>query len=147
MHFLIAICRRQECVSKPKPKTLPQFQVFSLCFAAQVGALHLLGPEYLATFSPLESNPTTEQSPSAMAVLMDAKDALGPKLLLSYNAQVPILFSRTTRVQLQRSIAFNAFDRRSVRIHTDFPDCGCCQCSQSWQLLIFGQGPQSPFLG
>lgn len=56
--------------------------------AAQVGALHALGPDYQSTFSPLESDAALEQMPAAAALVVDGKEALGPRLLFSYNAQV-----------------------------------------------------------
>ena len=56
--------------------------------AAQVGALHALGPDYQSTFSPLESDAALEQMPAAAALVVDGKEALGPRLIISYNAQV-----------------------------------------------------------
>lgn len=56
--------------------------------AAQVGALHALGPDYQSTFSPLESDAALEQMPAAAALVIDGKEALGPRLIISYNAQV-----------------------------------------------------------
>jgi hypothetical protein len=56
--------------------------------AAQVGALHALGPDYQSTFSPLESDAVLEQMPAAAALVVDGKEALGPRLMISYNAQV-----------------------------------------------------------
>lgn len=57
-------------------------------FAAQVGALYALGPDYQSTFSPLESDAALEQMPAAAALVVDGKEALGPRLIISYNAQV-----------------------------------------------------------
>ncbi|KAK9905588.1 hypothetical protein WJX75_002584 [Coccomyxa subellipsoidea] len=54
---------------------------------AQVGALHALGPDYQSTFSPLESDAVLEQMPAAAALVVDGKEALGPRLMISYNAQ------------------------------------------------------------
>jgi hypothetical protein len=56
--------------------------------AAQVAALHALGSDYQSTFSPLESDAALEQMPAAAALVVDGKEALGPRLLFSYNAQV-----------------------------------------------------------
>ncbi len=53
-----------------------------------MGALHALGPDYQSTFSPLESDALLEQSPAAAALLVGGREALGPRLLISYNAQV-----------------------------------------------------------
>ncbi|KAK9824084.1 hypothetical protein WJX72_007613 [[Myrmecia] bisecta] len=52
-----------------------------------VAALHALGPHYQATFSPSESNPVLEQAPAAAELVIHGKEALGPRLMLSYNAQ------------------------------------------------------------
>lgn len=63
--------------------------------AGQVDALHELGPDYQSTFRASESDPVLEQAPLAAAVLLDPKDGLAARLLLSYNAQVrfPDFFS------------------------------------------------------
>lgn len=53
----------------------------------QVAALHSLGPDYQSIFAPTDSNPLLEQTPAAAALLIHSKEALGPRLLLSYNAQ------------------------------------------------------------
>jgi hypothetical protein len=53
-----------------------------------VAALYSLGPDYQSTFSPLESDAALEAAPAAAAAVVDGRDALGPRLLLSYNAQV-----------------------------------------------------------
>lgn len=58
-----------------------------LSCTGQVAALHALGPEYQSTFAPTDSNPLLEQNPAAAALLIHSKEALGPRLLLSYNAQ------------------------------------------------------------
>lgn len=55
--------------------------------AGQVAALHALGPDYQSIFAPTDSNPLLEQTPAAAALLIHSKEALGPRLLLSYNAQ------------------------------------------------------------
>ncbi|KAL3142038.1 hypothetical protein ABBQ32_004670 [Trebouxia sp. C0010 RCD-2024] len=54
---------------------------------SQVAALHALGPDYQSIFAPTDSNPLLEQTPAAAALLIHSKEALGPRLLLSYNAQ------------------------------------------------------------
>lgn len=56
--------------------------------AAQVSALHALGPDYQSTFSTLETDAALEQVPAAAALVTDGKDSLEARLLLSYNAQV-----------------------------------------------------------
>ena len=55
--------------------------------AGQVAALHALGPDYQSIFAPTDSNPLLDQTPGAAALLIHGKEALGPRLLLSYNAQ------------------------------------------------------------
>lgn len=67
-----------------------QALLLTLCWdcAAQVTALHALGPDYQSTFSPLESDAALEQMPAAAALVVDGKEALGPRLIISYNAQV-----------------------------------------------------------
>lgn len=64
----------------------------------QVRALHLLGPDYQSTFSPLESSAVLEQAhkglPSAAAMnevvdIISGREALGGRLILSYSARVP----------------------------------------------------------
>ena len=59
--------------------------------AAQVSALHALGPDYQSTFSTLETDAALEQVPAAAALVTDGKDSLESRLLLSYNAQVAVL--------------------------------------------------------
>ena len=56
--------------------------------ADQVEAMYLLGPDYQSTFAPTESNTLLQQTPKAAALIIEGKEALGPKLLISYNAQV-----------------------------------------------------------
>ena len=56
--------------------------------AAQVSALYELGPNYQSTFLPMEFDAGLEQAPAAHALLIDSRDGLGPKLAMSYNAQV-----------------------------------------------------------
>ncbi len=72
-----AVCALKYCCS-----------IISSLAAAQVGALHALGPDYQSTFSPLESDAVLEQMPAAAALVVDGKEALGPRLMISYNAQV-----------------------------------------------------------
>ena len=55
--------------------------------AGQVAALHALGPNYQSIFAPTESNPLLEQAPAAATLLIHSKEALGSRLVLSYNAQ------------------------------------------------------------
>lgn len=52
-----------------------------------MAALHALGPDYQSIFAPTDSNPLLEQTPAAAALLIHSKEALGSRLLLSYNAQ------------------------------------------------------------
>ena len=52
-----------------------------------MAALHSLGRDYQSIFAPTDSNPLLEQTPAAAALLIHSKEALGPRLLLSYNAQ------------------------------------------------------------
>lgn len=59
-------------------------------FAAQVGALKELGPDYQSTFMATESDPAFEQAESAANLLIHGKEAIGSMLALSYNAQVSI---------------------------------------------------------
>ena len=54
----------------------------------QVEALMALGPDYQSTFSPSETDSTLESAPAAAAALVYGREPLGPRLLLSYNAQV-----------------------------------------------------------
>ena len=68
------------------PYLCPAFHPFTLC-TGQVAALHALGPDYQSIFAPTDSNPLLEQTPAAAALLIHSKEALGPRLLLSYNAQ------------------------------------------------------------
>lgn len=56
--------------------------------AEQIEALYLLGPDYQSTFAPIESNSMLQQTPKAAALVIEGKDALRPKLCMSYNAQV-----------------------------------------------------------
>ena len=56
--------------------------------AEQVAALAALGADYQSTFSPAESSATLEQAGPAAAAVVEGKDALGPRLLAAYNAQV-----------------------------------------------------------
>ena len=58
--------------------------------ADQVEAMYLLGPDYQSTFAPTESNTLLQQTPKAAALIIEGKEALGPKLLISYNAQVSV---------------------------------------------------------
>ena len=58
--------------------------------ADQVEAMYLLGPDYQSTFAPTESNTLLQQTPKAAALIIEGKEALGPKLLISYNAQVGV---------------------------------------------------------
>ena len=63
-----------------------------------MAALHGLGPDYQAIFAPTDSNPLLDQTPAAAALLIHSKEALGPRLLLSYNAQAAagrMLFNTT----------------------------------------------------
>ena len=53
----------------------------------QVAALHALGPNYQSIFAPTDSNPLLDQAPAAAALLIHSKEALGSRLVLSYNAQ------------------------------------------------------------
>lgn len=55
--------------------------------AGQIAALHALGPNYQSTFAPTDSNPLLDRDPGAASLLIHGKEALGPRLLLSYNAQ------------------------------------------------------------
>ena len=58
--------------------------------ADQVEAMYLLGPDYQSTFAATESNTLLQQTPKAAALIIEGKEALGPKLLISYNAQVSV---------------------------------------------------------
>ncbi|DBA78126.1 TPA: hypothetical protein ACH3X2_008097 [Trebouxia sp. C0005] len=53
----------------------------------QVAALHALGPNYQSIFAPTDSNPLLDQAPAAATLLIHSKEALGSRLVLSYNAQ------------------------------------------------------------
>jgi len=53
----------------------------------QVAALHALGPNYQSVFAPTDSNPLLDQAPAAATLLIHSKEALGSRLVLSYNAQ------------------------------------------------------------
>lgn len=52
-----------------------------------MAALHALGPDYQSIFAPTDFNPLLDQTPGAAALLIHGKEALGPRLMLSYNAQ------------------------------------------------------------
>lgn len=67
--------------------TAPNSSSWCVLVAGQVGALHALGPDYQSIFAPTDSNPLLEQTPAAAALLIHSKEALGPRLMLSYNAQ------------------------------------------------------------
>ena len=56
--------------------------------AGHIRALHDLGPNYQSTFFHQEFDARLEQAPAAHAFLTEGRDALAPKLALSYNAQV-----------------------------------------------------------
>lgn len=56
--------------------------------AGQVQALWQLGPDYQSTFQGTESDPAFEQAAEATTLVLQGRDALGPLLLMSYNAQV-----------------------------------------------------------
>ena len=58
--------------------------------AAQVSALHALGPDYQSTFSTLETDAALDQVPAAAVLVTEGKDSLEARLLLSYNAQVAL---------------------------------------------------------
>ena len=57
--------------------------------AEQAAALHALGPDYQSTFSAAESSAVLDQAGRAAGALVEGRDALGPRLLAAYNAQVP----------------------------------------------------------
>ena len=67
-----------------------KYQGLKLCVAsaAQVSALHALGPDYQSTFSTLETDAALDQVPAAAVLVTEGKDSLEARLLLSYNAQV-----------------------------------------------------------
>ena len=69
------------------------YQAFKLCVAsaAQVSALHALGPDYQSTFSTLETDAALDQVPAAAVLVTEGKDSLEARLLLSYNAQVLLM--------------------------------------------------------
>ena len=72
----------------PTPTRILAQTIILLCSGTgQVAALHALGPDYQSIFAPTDSNPLLEQTPAAAALLIHSKEALGPRLLLSYNAQ------------------------------------------------------------
>ena len=52
-----------------------------------MAALHALGPDYQSIFSPTDCDPLLEQTPAAAALLIHSKEALGSRVMLSYNAQ------------------------------------------------------------
>ena len=62
-----------------------------MLYAAQVEALYRLGPDYQSTFMSTESDPAFEQAESAAALLIEGREALGPRLLMSFNAQAHLL--------------------------------------------------------
>lgn len=64
--------------------------IVTLCVtvAEQAAALHALGPDYQSTFSAAESSAVLEQAGRAAAAVMEGREALGPRLLAAYNAQV-----------------------------------------------------------
>lgn len=57
------------------------------CDAVQIAALCELGPDYQSTFMRTESDPAFDQAAAAAGVVVEGKEALGPLLLMSYNAQ------------------------------------------------------------
>ncbi len=59
------------------------------CTAEKAAALHALGPDYQSAFSAAESSAVLEQAGPAAAAVLEGRDALGPRLLAAYNAQVP----------------------------------------------------------
>ncbi len=69
------------------------YQGLKLCVApaAQVSALHALGPDYQSTFSTLETDAALDQVPAAAVLVTEGKDSLEARLLLSYNAQVLLM--------------------------------------------------------
>lgn len=66
----------------------------------QAAALHALGPDYQSTFSAAESSAVLEQAGAAAAAVMEGREALGPRLLAAYNAQV----CRRTPIFLRRQL-------------------------------------------
>ena len=58
------------------------------CTAEKAAALHSLGPDYQSAFSAAESSAVLEQAGPAAAAVLEGRDALGPRLLAAYNAQV-----------------------------------------------------------
>lgn len=65
------------------------FYTPNICAAAEhIVALYVLGPDYQSTFSATEWSAVLAQAPGAAAALTRGKDALAPRLLLAYNAQV-----------------------------------------------------------
>ena len=94
-----------------------------------MAALHALGPDYQSTFSPLESDAALEAAPAAAAAVVDGRDALGPRLLLSYNAQVPCpcMSLQLRHAQLHHALV-------SQEIHISLLPCdknGACWKGQS----------------
>lgn len=86
--------------------------------AAQVSALHALGPDYQSTFSTLETNAALDQVPAAAVLVTEGKDSLEARLLLSYNAQVMLLkplalglhwCRSTSRVRLTMMTCFSSW--------------------------------------
>ena len=91
--------------------------------AGQVAALHALGPDYQSIFAPTDSNPLLDQTPGAASLLIHGKEALGPRLMLSYNAQAAAGRMLYNTVDMEGTIDTDR-DTAAVLENTQL----CCTC-------------------
>ena len=126
MHVLVATWKfgpPPMCHATVPQDLLARQMVSELCGvlpADQVEAMYLLGPDYQSTFAPTESNTLLQQTPKAAALIIEGKEALGPKLLISYNAQVcvPLVSARLA-----------GLGRRHQAAVSQLPDLSCVQAA------------------
>jgi hypothetical protein len=75
--------------------------------------LHALGPDYQSAFSAAESSAVLEQAGPAAAAVLEGRDALGPRLLAAYNAQVLHPVNATLLSCRLASITAHSYSARS----------------------------------
>ena len=91
--------------------------------AGQVAALHALGPDYQSIFAPTDSNPLLDQTPGAASLLIHGKEALRPRLMLSYNAQAAAGRMLYNTIDMEGTIDTDR-DTAAVLENTQL----CCTC-------------------